>query len=146
MSIQFKRGTGTANDSYAGLDGELSIDFTNSTLRVHNGTDAGGGFSVGMATSSSTNLGATYGVENFTITSSSGTNVTIGAATASQAGAFTADEKAKLTGIQEDAEKNRDLSTKIQAETGADNATVLTPLRLFQALAAGKFTIDFGSL
>jgi hypothetical protein len=41
-SLQFRRGTDTQNDAFTGAAGELSIDTTNKTIRVHDGSTAGG--------------------------------------------------------------------------------------------------------
>lgn len=41
-SLQFRRGTAVQNDSFTGAAGELSIDLTNNTIRVHDGSTAGG--------------------------------------------------------------------------------------------------------
>lgn len=42
VRLQLKRGTATANDSYTGNIGELTVDLTNKRLRVHDGVTAGG--------------------------------------------------------------------------------------------------------
>ena len=41
-TVQFKRGTTANNDSFTGLVGEISIDTTLGTIRVHDGSTAGG--------------------------------------------------------------------------------------------------------
>ena len=40
--LQFRRGTTTQNNSFTGTAGELSVDTTLNTLRVHDGSTAGG--------------------------------------------------------------------------------------------------------
>ena len=40
--LQFRRGTTTQNNSFTGTAGELSVDTTLDTLRVHDGSTAGG--------------------------------------------------------------------------------------------------------
>lgn len=40
--VQFRRGTSTENNSFTGAAGELSVDTTNYTLRIHDGSTAGG--------------------------------------------------------------------------------------------------------
>ena len=40
--VQFRRGTSTQNDNFTGAAGELSVDTTNNTIRIHNGSTAGG--------------------------------------------------------------------------------------------------------
>ena len=39
---QFLRGSATQNDTYTGLEGEVTFDLTNMTLRLHSGKKAGG--------------------------------------------------------------------------------------------------------
>ena len=41
-AVQFRRGTTAQNNSFTGAAGELSVDTTLGTIRVHNGTTAGG--------------------------------------------------------------------------------------------------------
>ena len=41
-SLQFRRGTATQNDAFTGSAGELTIDTTNKTIRVHDASTAGG--------------------------------------------------------------------------------------------------------
>lgn len=40
--IQIRRGTATEHESFTGAIGEITMDTTNNTLRVHDGTTAGG--------------------------------------------------------------------------------------------------------
>ena len=40
--LQHRRGTATQNDAFTGAAGELTIDLTNDTIRVHDGSTAGG--------------------------------------------------------------------------------------------------------
>jgi hypothetical protein len=40
--LQFRRGTDTQNNSFTGAAGELTIDATNNSIRVHNGSNQGG--------------------------------------------------------------------------------------------------------
>jgi len=42
ISVQLRRGTDTEHSSFAGAEGEVTVDTTNDTLRVHDGTTAGG--------------------------------------------------------------------------------------------------------
>ena len=42
MRIQLKRGTEAQNDAFVGLEGELTVDMTNWTLRLHDGVTLGG--------------------------------------------------------------------------------------------------------
>jgi len=41
--IQYRRGTAAQNNTFTGAAGEVSVDTTNNTLRVHDGVTAGGG-------------------------------------------------------------------------------------------------------
>jgi len=49
-ALQLRRGTTSQNDSFTGAVGELSIDTTLDSIRVHDGSTAGGFSSVGVAT------------------------------------------------------------------------------------------------
>lgn len=40
--LQIKRGTKSQNDDYIGLPGEITYDLETQTIRIHNGTSAGG--------------------------------------------------------------------------------------------------------
>jgi hypothetical protein len=40
--VQFRRGTEAQNDAFTGASGELSVDTTNDSIRIHDGTTAGG--------------------------------------------------------------------------------------------------------
>ena len=40
--IQYRRGTGIQNDAFTGVLGEITVDTSNKTLRVHDGTTIGG--------------------------------------------------------------------------------------------------------
>ena len=42
MRIQLKRGTEAHNDAFVGLEGGLTVDMTNWTLRLHDGVTPGG--------------------------------------------------------------------------------------------------------
>lgn len=55
--VQFRRGTTAQNNSFTGAAGELSINTSNSTIRVHDGSTAGGSELATVAsTSNATNL------------------------------------------------------------------------------------------
>ena len=41
--VQYRRGTGSQNNAFTGALGEITVDTTNWTLRVHDGVTAGGG-------------------------------------------------------------------------------------------------------
>ena len=40
--LQLRKGTATEHDTFTGANGEVTVDTTNKTLRVHDGTTAGG--------------------------------------------------------------------------------------------------------
>ena len=40
--VQFRRGTNAQNDTFTGAVGEITIDTTNKTIRVHDASTAGG--------------------------------------------------------------------------------------------------------
>ena len=42
VTVQFRRGTAAQNNSFTGAVGELSINTTNNSIRVHDGSTAGG--------------------------------------------------------------------------------------------------------
>ena len=42
VTVQFRRGTTTQNNAFTGAIGELSINTTNNSIRVHDGSTAGG--------------------------------------------------------------------------------------------------------
>lgn len=41
-AVQFRRGTAAEHTTFTGLEGEITVDTTNDTLRVHDGSQAGG--------------------------------------------------------------------------------------------------------
>jgi hypothetical protein len=42
IQVKLRRGTDTEHSSFTGVEGEVTVDTTNDTLRVHDGTTAGG--------------------------------------------------------------------------------------------------------
>jgi hypothetical protein len=42
IQVKFRRGTATQHNSFTGANGEITVDTTNKTLRVHDGATAGG--------------------------------------------------------------------------------------------------------
>lgn len=68
--LQFRRGTTAQNNSFTGAAGEISVDTTIDTLRLHDGATAGG---FEMVT-----LGATQTLTNKTLTAPNLTSPTIG--------------------------------------------------------------------
>lgn len=61
IQVQLRRGTATQNNSFTGAVGEVSVNTTDSTLRVHDGSTAGGFTVVGLT--------ATQTLTNKTLTS-----------------------------------------------------------------------------
>jgi hypothetical protein len=62
--IQFRRGTTTQNNAFTGAQGELTIDTDVKTIRIHDGTTAGGGATV-------VTLASTQTLTNKTLSTSS---------------------------------------------------------------------------
>jgi hypothetical protein len=58
--VQFRRGTTTQNNAFTGAQGELSVDTDLKTLRLHDGTTAGGGSSMLNNISAQTALNKTF--------------------------------------------------------------------------------------
>ena len=50
LQLQFKRGNTAKNDAYTGLAGEITVDTQLNTLRIHDGSTAGGSLLAGNAT------------------------------------------------------------------------------------------------
>jgi len=42
VTVQFRRGTAAQNNAFTGAAGELSVNTTNNSIRVHDGSTAGG--------------------------------------------------------------------------------------------------------
>ena len=75
--IQYRRGTSTQNDAFTGALGEITVDTTGKTLRVHDGSTAGGNTVVnttGVQTLSSKTASNLILTGTLTATSSVGTN------------------------------------------------------------------------
>ena len=77
IQVQYRRGTGAENDSFTGALGEISVDTTAETLRVHDGSTVGGSnlattsyvvSQIGNLSSSS----ISYGTSNVAILSNNG--------------------------------------------------------------------------
>lgn len=60
--LQIRRGTSAENDNFTGMAGEITMDTTNKTVRVHDGETLGG---IALARADAVN--ATQEVENFDI-------------------------------------------------------------------------------
>lgn len=89
--VQYRRGTGAQNDAFTGALGEITVDTTNGTLRVHNGVTAGGSniATVSYVTSQISSANAiTFGTSNVQIPSSGG-NVRVNVGGTSNVAVFT---------------------------------------------------------
>jgi len=144
IQVKFRRGTEAEHDTtsggFTGAEGEVTVDTTNDTLRVHDGSTTGG---VRLAKYSelgaggSTDLAASATGTSLTITSSTGTDATVPAATTSAWGAMTDEDKTKLDGIATGAEVNptntdglTQGSTNLYNQTHSGDATGSTALTL----------------
>lgn len=81
--VQFRRGTTTQNNNFTGAVGEISVDTTLDTLRVHDGSTAGGFELVNTTSSqsiSSKSLTSTTFADNLIKGDKTGTDVTVGTA------------------------------------------------------------------
>ena len=58
--VQFRRGTTTQNNAFTGAQGELSVDTDLKTIRLHDGTTAGGGSTMLNNISAQTALNKTF--------------------------------------------------------------------------------------
>lgn len=134
MSIQFPRGNTAANDAYTGPQGAISVDEEGDNVRVHDGITAGGAFQIGVSTATATNLSVNYATSSFTVTSSTGTDATIGAATPTQAGALSSTDKSKLDGIEAGADVN--VATDLNSTYAASTVTVTSSTGNNTTLAA----------
>lgn len=105
MSIQFLRGNTSANDSYTGPVGSLTIDTELGNIRVHDGTTAGGNVIANVD-----ETGAISSVSGSSPIIISGTTsepvISIQAATPLQDGFLSSEDKSKLDGIEAGAEAN----------------------------------------
>lgn len=87
--VQYRRGTSAQNDAFTGANGEITVNTTDSTLRVHNGSTAGGSAIVGVS--------ATQTLSNKTLASPTLTgNIT--AANITLSGTFTGSGSISITG------------------------------------------------
>ena len=83
--VQYRRGTGSENDVFTGVVGEITVDTTNWTLRIHDGSTAGGAGNLATVSYVNSQVGnistgsIANGTSNVTVVSSGG-NVTVGVA------------------------------------------------------------------
>ena len=91
-ALQLRRGTTAQNDSFTGAVGELSVDTQLDTIRVHDGSTAGGFSTVGIAsTQTLTNKTLTSPQITTSIIPSSADGATVGTASAEFSDLFLAD-------------------------------------------------------
>jgi len=104
--VQAKRGTATQNDALTGAVGEVTVDTTNDSLRVHDGSTAGGiqTMRVDMANYNGTRVSGTF---NVTALDASGS--------ATMADLDLSDNNIRLQFIETD---TTDLNTRIQHNAG----------------------------
>ena len=86
--VQYRRGTGSQNNAFTGALGEITVDTTNWTLRVHDGVTAGGGGNLATVAYVNAQIGSlsadsiSNGTSNVKVISSGGNvNVTVGSTT-----------------------------------------------------------------
>jgi len=93
--VQFRRGTTAQNNSFTGAAGELSVNTSNSTIRVHDGSTAGGSelASVTYASNATNILSGTLSVSR--LATSGVAAGTYGGATVE--GVFTVDAYGRIT-------------------------------------------------
>ena len=132
ISVQLRRGTTTEHNTFTGAEGEVTVDTDLDTLRVHDGSTAGG---VRLAKHSelagaagNTDLGNTPAASSVDIESSTGTNTTVAGATTSLAGVMTSADKTKLDGIATGATVNSSDATLLDRanHTGTQTAATIS--------------------
>ena len=106
IQIQLRKGTATEHDTFTGANGEVTVDTTNKTLRVHDGSTVGG---IQLATV--TGVGAV--ILNNTLTSTSATQ----ALTAAQ-GKVLNDQAFGIGQTWQDVTASRALGTTYTNSTG----------------------------
>jgi hypothetical protein len=83
--VQYRRGSATQNNAFTGALGEITVDTTNWTLRVHDGATAGGGGNLATVAYVNAQIGSlsadsiSNGTSNVKVVSSGGNvNITVG--------------------------------------------------------------------
>ena len=132
ISVQLRRGTTTEHNTFTGAEGEVTVDTDLDTLRVHDGSTAGG---VRLAKHSelagaagNTDLSNTPAASSVEIKSSTGTNTTVAGASTSLAGVMTSADKTKLNGIATGATANSSDATLLNRanHTGTQVASTIS--------------------
>lgn len=75
--VQLRRGTTAQNAAFTGAAGELSVNTTSNSLRVHNGSTAGG-FELARADMSNVGIGTTITVSTVNATNGAITSLNVG--------------------------------------------------------------------
>lgn len=78
--VQFRRGSAAQNAAFTGAAGELSVNTTSNSLRVHNGTTTGG-FELARSDMSNVGIGTTITISDVFATNASITNLNVGFST-----------------------------------------------------------------
>ena len=83
--VQYRRGSAAQNDAFTGALGEITVDTTNSTLRIHNGVTVGGSGNLATVAYVTAQIGSlsadsiSNGTSNVKVISSGGNvNITVG--------------------------------------------------------------------
>lgn len=165
MAYQFLRGDTEANDAYTGPAGSITVDFEGETIRIHDGSTAGGAYRVAIS-----DLSVNYSSTETTIVSQLGNNAVIDSATPTRSGVLSASDKAKLNGIQPGAQENdvnsvagktgtvllsksdvglgqldnAPKASQDQAEAANSNSYYMSPLRTGQAIEERTGIVDEG--
>ena len=71
IQIQLRKGTATEHDTFTGADGEVTVDTTNKTLRVHDGSTVGGTILTTLTANRDFGVGQSW--QNVTASRASGT-------------------------------------------------------------------------
>ena len=120
--VQFRRGTTEQNNNFTGAAGEISIDTTIETIRVHDGATQGG-FPLVNTTSSQTLANKTYEGVSVSVTGnvSGGNLTTTGVITASGniTGSYILGNGSQLTGI--DATSIQSGTSNVRVESSGGN-------------------------
>ena len=141
-AVQRRRGTATEHSSFTGLEGELSVNTTNESVHVHDGSTAGG-FELARADASNivaTSIDINGGtIDGTTIGASSASTGAFTTLTAS--GAFTSvgiDDNATSTAITIDSSENVGIGTTAIMQDFGDGRTTLA--------LKGTGTADYSTL